>query len=78
MLFFFHTGCGKSQLHPKDIYSIDYSPSGKEEMLNKILDKLKLERSVVYTFITNFYTGSIVFCFCFLFWFILQVDSQSL
>ncbi|XP_063401042.1 uncharacterized protein LOC134685314 isoform X1 [Mytilus trossulus] len=37
-------GCGESRLPANEVYSIDYSPTGKADMLNRILDELKLER----------------------------------
>ncbi|XP_076115146.1 uncharacterized protein LOC143082978 [Mytilus galloprovincialis] len=37
-------GCGESRLPANEVYSIDYSPTGKADMLDRILDELKLER----------------------------------
>lgn len=37
-------GFGRSVIDPGDVYNIDYSPAGKVSMLNRILDKLELDR----------------------------------
>jgi aromatic ring-opening dioxygenase catalytic subunit (LigB family) len=64
MLLYDFSGFGRSLIDPSDVYNINYSPEGKVNMLNRILDTLELDRLVQYSLrIQNLNNFQLLDCF---------------